>query len=59
MNYVLRALKVPAGKHQVKLEFRPASVNVTNRIAYAALAIIMLLFVGAVTVHRWKVNKMG
>lgn len=58
VNYVLRALKVPAGKHQVKLEFRPASVNVTNRIAYAALAIIMLLFVGAVTVHRWKVNKM-
>lgn len=58
VNYVLRALKVPAGKHQVKLEFRPASVNVTNRIAYAALAIIMLLFVGAVTVHRWNVNKM-
>lgn len=58
VNYVLRALKVPAGKHQVKLEFRPASVNITNRIAYAALAIIMLLFVGAVTVHRWKVNKM-
>lgn len=58
VNYVLRALKVPAGKHQVKLEFRPASVNVTNRIAYAALAIIMLLFVGAVTVHRWNVYKM-
>ena len=58
VNYVLRALKVPAGKHQVKLEFRPASVDATNRIAYAALAIMMLLFVGAVTVHWRNVNKM-
>lgn len=52
VNYVLRALKVPAGKHEVVMEFRPASVAVTNRIAYAALAVIMLLFVAAVVFAR-------
>lgn len=46
-NYVLRALKVPAGSHKVVLEFRPASVRTTNAIAYAALAVVMLCFVGA------------
>ena len=58
VNYVLRALKVPAGKHQVKLEFRPTSVDATNRIAYAALAIIILLLVAPLTVHWRNVNKM-
>ncbi len=56
-DYVLRALKVPAGSHKVVLEFRPASVSTTNAIAYAALAVVMLCFVGAlvlVVVRRSK-----
>lgn len=57
VNYVLRALKVPAGKHEVVMEFRPASVDTTNRIAFAALGIIMLLFVGAVTFAWHNVRK--
>ena len=57
-NYVLRALKVPAGKHQVTMEFRPASIDHTNRIAYAAQALMMLLFVGAVVLHWRNANKM-
>lgn len=42
VNYVLRAMRVPSGKHEVVLEFRPASVDVTNDIAYAAIALILL-----------------
>lgn len=47
VNYVLRALKVPAGKHEVVMEFRPATVNTTNTIAYIALAIILIGFFAA------------
>lgn len=47
VNYVLRALKVPAGKHEVVMEFRPATVNATNTIAYIALAIILIGFFAA------------
>ena len=48
VNYVLRALKMPAGKHKVEMEFRPASVATTNSIAFGAQGIILLLFAGAV-----------
>ena len=48
VNYVLRALKMPAGKHKVEMEFRPASVPATNSIAFAAQGIILLLFAAAV-----------
>lgn len=47
VNYVLRALKVLAGKHEVVMEFRPATVNTTNTIAYIALAIILIGFFAA------------
>lgn len=53
INYVLRALKVPAGRHEVIMEFRPLSVIVTNSIGYAALGLIILLFVFAL----WRVIK--
>lgn len=48
VNYILRALKVPAGHHEVTLEFRPSSVSTTNAIAYVALGLVLLLFVAAV-----------
>lgn len=53
VNYVLRALKVPAGKHEVVMEFRPASVQATNTVGYAALAVIVLLFAFAL----WRSAK--
>ncbi len=44
-NYTLRALPVPAGQHTVEFRFEPQSIRVTDGIAYAALAIMLLTLI--------------
>lgn len=41
-NYILRAIYIPAGKHTIEMRFDPQSLHITERIAYAALAFILL-----------------
>ena len=43
VNYVLRALRVPAGKHSIEMTFNPQSIHVTGTIAYASVTLIYLL----------------
>ncbi len=42
-NYVLRAIKVPAGEHEVVMTFDPQTVHLTEAIAYGALAVLGLM----------------
>ena len=42
VNYVLRALKIPAGAHKVVMTFRPSSITTTEAIAYTAIGLIIL-----------------
>ena len=53
-NYVLRAVNVPAGEHEVVMTFDPQTVHVTEAIAYAALAVLglMLIILLAVSIRR-------
>ena len=47
VNYILRALNVKPGKHDVVLTFKPKSVNTTETIAYISYVILILLVLGA------------
>ena len=53
-NYVLRAVKVPAGEHEMVMTFDPQTVHVTETIAYAALALLALLLVGLLAFSLYK-----
>nr|WP_315441493.1 YfhO family protein [uncultured Prevotella sp.] len=53
VNYILRALKVKAGKHTVVLDFHPTSISTTETIAYIAIVILLLAIAGA-GYMEWK-----
>ena len=56
VNYILRALNVEAGKHEVVLDFHPSSISITETIAYTALAVLLLAICAALFVE-WKKRK--
>lgn len=43
VNYTLRALRVPAGRHEIRFSFDPKSVRVTNNISIASVSVIYIL----------------
>ena len=51
VNYILRALNVKAGKHEVVLTFRPKSITVTETIAYSAFALLVLAIIGSAVAY--------
>jgi uncharacterized membrane protein YfhO len=44
-NYILRAIHVPAGKHELVMAFDPQTVHTTETIAYGSLALLGLIIV--------------
>ena len=53
VNYVLRALHLSPGKHEIVLDFHPTSVDNTEMIAYTAGVILLLAFIGGI-VMQWR-----
>lgn len=53
-NYILRAIKVPAGKHKIEFKFDPQSIYTTERIAYGAIGILIICAIGVVVMQLRK-----
>ena len=56
VDYILRALNVKPGKHEVVLSFFPKSVDITESIAYTAYAILLLVLIGTAVMY-WRKKK--
>ena len=56
VNYVLRAVNLPAGEHEVIFRFDPKSVHTTETIAYISLILIFAAFVW-IGVSAWRKRK--
>ncbi|MCL2329056.1 MAG: YfhO family protein [Bacteroidetes bacterium] len=54
VNYVLRALNIPAGTHTIDFKFEPHSYTVSNRISFIAS---LLLLLGVAVVVFFEVRK--
>ena len=56
VNYVLRALQLKPGNHQVVLQFMPKSVDTTETIAYIAYGVLLLVIL-LVVYLEWKKRR--
>jgi hypothetical protein len=56
VDYILRALHIQPGKHQVELAFFPKSVDTTETVAYIAIVLLVLIVLGIVFIE-WKRRK--
>ena len=45
-NYVLRAMSIPAGNHQIEFKFEPTTYNTGEKISFAGSAVLLLLLLG-------------
>jgi hypothetical protein len=56
-NYILRALSVPEGEHEIRFVFNPASYHTGNRISMAGSLLLLLVTVGFIAQAGLKNRK--
>ncbi len=56
VNYILRALNVKPGSHEVVLDFHPTSVKVTEAVAYVGYVALLLIILAGIGM-AWRKRK--
>lgn len=56
-DYVLRTLYIPAGEHRIVMTFKPASISVTETIAYIALGLLVVGVIILLLQYRKKLVR--
>ena len=61
VNYVLRALNIPAGSHTVEFKFEPKVIETGSKITLASSILMIILFLGGgvVSIFRWRKKEEG
>jgi hypothetical protein len=57
VNYVLRALKVPAGNHTIEFKFEPTLISTGSKITLASSILLGLLVMGGLGYSLWTRKK--
>ncbi|APQ18573.1 YfhO family protein [Maribacter hydrothermalis] len=57
VNYVLRAMKVPAGKHTIDFIFKPEVVEVGSKISLASSIVLGLVIICGLGFSFWRSRK--
>lgn len=58
VNYLLRAMHIPAGKHEIVMSFEPESIKVTSAIAYACVTVLYLILLAALFVEYRRIARL-
>lgn len=57
VNYILRAMHIPAGTHEIVMTFSPDSLRVTGGVAYASVSVLYLLLLAALFVEYRRLSR--
>lgn len=57
VNYVLRAMRIPAGDHTISMKFDPQSMRVTNTLGVIAVILIYILCSGAIAWWAYRLSN--
>jgi hypothetical protein len=55
-NYVLRAMQVPAGRHEIVFKFEPTVIKKGNTITLTSFALLLLIPIGWLFIEKKKKN---
>ena len=55
-NYLLRSALIPAGKHEIMMEYKPSAYRIGNTVAFVS-SLIMLIGLAAAIILSFRKNK--